>query len=102
MVRVGPPPEEEDRLWEAWDKVLEIRYWNPAIVDGAIPICHLRCALRQWLVIHGGQPGFVWNDFRADYRGLSPVLGGSGEAVSFTNWYMGWIGSPRRPWRTTS
>ena len=74
-----------------WDKVLEARYWNPAIMDGAIPICHLGCALRQWLVIHGEQRGFVWNDFRADYRGLSPVLGGSGEPVTFSDWYMGWL-----------
>ena len=87
----GTPPEEEDRLWEAWDEVLEVSYWNPAVMDGAIPICHLGCALRQWLVITGEQKGFVWNDFRADYRGLSPVLGGSGEAVSFADWYMGWL-----------
>lgn len=71
--------------------MLEVCYWNPAIMDGAIPICHLGCALRQWLVIHGERRGFVWNDFRADYRGLSPVLGGAGEAVSFTDWYMGWL-----------
>ena len=62
----GTPPEEEDRLWEAWDEELEEHYWNPAIMNGAIPICHLGCALRQWLVIHGEQRGFVWNDFRAD------------------------------------
>ena len=87
----GTSPEEEDRLWQAWDKVLEVHYWDPAIMNGAIPICHLGCALRQWLAINGEQRGFVWNDFRADYRGLSPVLGGSGEAVSFTDWYMGWL-----------
>src|SRR3954467_4442646 len=57
----GTPPEEEDRLWEAWDKVLEERYWDPGIMNGAIPICHLGCALRQWLVIQGERRGFVWN-----------------------------------------
>ena len=92
----GTPPEEEDRLWEAWDKVLEERYWDPALMNGAIPICHLGCALRQWLVIHGPQRGFVWNDFRADYRGLSPVLGGSGEAVTFAAWYRTWLDDSMR------
>jgi hypothetical protein len=87
----GTPPEEEDRLMEAWDREVEERYWNPAIMDGAIPICHLGCALRQWLVIHGERRGHVWNDFRADCRGLSPLLGGSGEAVTFTDWYTGWL-----------
>jgi hypothetical protein len=87
----GTPLEEVDRLWEAWDRELEEHYWDPAIMDGAIPICHLGCALRQWLVIHGERRGHVWNDFRADCRGLSPLLGGSGEAVTFTDWYTGWL-----------
>jgi len=53
------PLEEEDRLWEAWDKVLTEHYLNPAIMNGAIPICHQGCALRKWLVIKGDQRGFV-------------------------------------------
>ena len=85
------PLEEEDRMMEAWDREMEAHYWNPAIMDGAIPICHLGCALRQWLVINGERRGFVWNDFRADYRGLSPVLGGSGEPMTFADWYMTWL-----------
>ena len=87
----GTPPEEEDRLMEAWDRELEAYYWNPAIMDGAIPICHLGCAYRQWLVIHGPQRGFVWNDDRADDGGISPLLGGSGGPVTFTRWYMTWL-----------
>ena len=47
---------------EAWDRELEAHYWDPAIMNGAIPICHKGCALRQWLVIHGEQRGFVWDD----------------------------------------
>jgi len=85
------PVEEQDRLMEAWDRELEARYWNPAIMDGAIPICHMGCALRQWLVIHGEQRGCVWNDHRADYGGLAPVLDGRGEPVTFAGWYMGWL-----------
>ena len=76
---------------EAWDRELKARYWNPAIMDGAIPICHKGCALRQWLVIHGERRGFVWDDFRADYCGLAPVLDDHGEPVTFAGWYMAWL-----------
>lgn len=85
------PPEEEDRLWEAWDKVEQEHYWNPAIMNGAIPICHLGCALRQWLVVNGDQRGFIWNDYRADHRGISPLRNESGRQVTFSDWYMSWL-----------
>jgi hypothetical protein len=85
------PPEEEDRLWEAWDRELEAHYWNPAIMNGAIPICDRGCALRQWLVINGDQKGFIWNDDRADNGGIAPLLGKSGKPVTFSEWHMGWI-----------
>jgi hypothetical protein len=91
----NPPPdiplEEEDRLMEAWDRELEAHYWNPAIINGAVPICHQGCGLRQWLVIHGEQRGFVWNDDRADDAGIAPLLEESGKPVTFSDWYMGWI-----------
>jgi hypothetical protein len=70
---------------------LEVHYWNPAVMNGAIPICHLGCALRQWLVIHGEQPGFVWNDDRADDAGIAPLLDQAGNPVTFSDWYMGWL-----------
>lgn len=89
----GTPPEEEDRLMEAWDRELEQRYWSPAIMDGAIPICHKGCALRQWLVLRGGQRGCLWDDLRVDHAGIAPVLGESGEPVSFADWYMAWLDS---------
>jgi hypothetical protein len=92
----GTPLEEEDRLMDAWDRELETHYWNPAIMHGAIPICHLGCALRQWLAIHGEQRGFVWTDFRADNRGVSPVLGGSDEPMTFADWYMTWLDDSMR------
>ena len=76
---------------EAWDRELEVHYWNPAIMNGAIPICHKGCALRQWLVIHGDQRGFVWDDNRVDNAGIAPVLDESGEPVTFADWYMGWL-----------
>jgi hypothetical protein len=85
------PLKEEDGLWEAWDRRLEAQYWNPTILNGAIPICHRGCALRQWLVINGDQRGFLWNDDRADNRGLSPVRDKSGGPLTFTDWYMEWL-----------
>jgi hypothetical protein len=74
---------------------------DPPVIDGAIPNCHLGCALRQWLVINGEQRGFVWNDFRVDNRGLSPVLGGSGEPMTFADWYMTWLDDSIRKVRTS-
>ncbi len=85
------PIEEQDRLMEAWDRELEAHYWNPAIMNGAIPVCHRGCALRQWLVIQGDQRGFVWNDSRVDNAGIAPVLDESGQPVTFADWYMGWL-----------
>jgi hypothetical protein len=84
-------PEEEDRMMEAWDRELEENYWNPAIMDGSIPICHLGCAYRQWLVVNGGQRGFVWADDRADQKGLRPLRDDEGGQVSFSGWYMNWL-----------
>lgn len=83
--------EDEDRLVEEWDRRENDAYWNPALMNGAIPISHLGCALRQWLVVHGPQRGFIWNDFRADQRGLSPVSGADGSPLTFTAWYLAWL-----------
>jgi hypothetical protein len=88
--------EEEDRLWEEWDKVLEPSYWNPAIMNGAIPICHLGCAQRQWLVVNGEQKGFVWNDLRVDQAGIAPVRDASGRQMTFTDWCLAWLDEAER------
>lgn len=90
------PEEEEDRIWEEWYKVLEAKYWNPAIMDGAIPICHLGCNLRQWLVVHGHQRGYVWDDMRADNAGIAPVRDSDGKPMTFTEWYMSWLDKAER------
>ena len=97
----GTPREEEDRLWADWDQSLEERYWKPTLMNGAIPICHRGCALRQWLVVHGEQRGYVWNDLRADHAGLAPVVDKQGAPMTFTTWYLTWLeeaerGSPSR------
>lgn len=85
------PVEEQDRLMAAWDREVERHYWNPALMNGAIPICHRGCAERQWLVIHGEQRGSVWDDLRADEAGLAPALGDSGEPLTFAGWYTAWL-----------
>lgn len=89
-------PEWEDayeRQRDAWEDRV---YWNPANVNGAIPICHLGCALRQWLVVTGSEAGNVWDDRRADHGGLKPVRR-SGRRVKFLRWYRSWLdGALRR------
>ncbi len=65
----------------------ETGYFAP--LDGAIPICHLGCALRQWLIVSGPEAGNVWEDRRADYEGLLPLQTAAAERVSFYLWYRG-------------
>jgi hypothetical protein len=88
--------EEEHRMMEAWDKELEKHYWNPKIMNGAIPICHLGCALRQWLVVNGAQKGFVWADDRVDHAGIYPLHGEQDRQRTFSDWYMSWLRKPFR------
>ena len=79
--------EESDRLWGAFEQ----RYYNPAIFNGAIPICHLGCAYRQWLVVTGAEAGHVWCDDSADYGGLYPLSERGFARVTFYQWYRDWL-----------
>jgi hypothetical protein len=88
--------EEEERLHEEWSKRLEEYYWNSAIMSGAIPICHLGCAYRHWLVINGKQKGFVWGDDRADEKGIYPLRNSSRKQVTFADWYLSWLRDPKK------
>lgn len=83
----GEDEEEYERQLPAFEE----RYWSPALVNGAIPICHLGCASRHWLVVTGAEAGHVWCDERADRRGLSPLSGQGGERISFYRWYRDWL-----------
>lgn len=85
------PLEEEDRLMQAWDSELDEKYWNPSLMNGAIPICHLGCAQRQWLVVNGEQRGYVWSDDRADEKGLYPIRDDSGDQMTFSGWFTSWL-----------
>jgi hypothetical protein len=79
--------DEYDALIEAFDQ----KYYNSRQVDGAIPICHLGCALRQWLVISGPEAGNVWCDDRADHKGLHPLQTPGRVRTNFIEWYRDWL-----------
>jgi len=80
---------ENEEEYEAQLDAFEARYY--ASLDGAIPLCHLGCALRQWLVVSGPEAGHIWADDRADYAGLSPLTTDGADRVSFYDWYRGWL-----------
>ena len=82
-----PDSDEYDYLIETFDQ----KYYDPRQVDGAIPICHLGCALRQWLIICGPEAGNVWCDDRADYGGLRPLQSPERIRTSFFEWYREWL-----------
>jgi hypothetical protein len=94
------PYEQQDRLMEAWDRELNLCYWSPSVMNGAIPICHLGCALRQWLVLNGSQRGTIWCDYRVDERGLFPLLTERGDRVTFDDWYGTWLRDPAHGMKT--
>lgn len=79
--------DEYQRQLDAWEN----RYWDVANINGAIPICHLGCALRQWLVLTGPEAGTIWSDYRADDRGLIPVEEEGRARVTFLRWYRSWL-----------
>lgn len=79
--------EDSDRQWNAFEQ----RYYDPANFNGAIPICHLGCAYRQWLVVTGTEAGNVWCDDTADYGGLYPLMEKGLARVTFYEWYRNWL-----------
>lgn len=91
----GKPPapllDADDEEYERRFDLFEESYWNSDHVSGAIPICHMGCALRVWLVVSGEEAGHVWRDGRADYTGLSPICTRDGSKAAFGAWYMEWL-----------
>jgi hypothetical protein len=82
---------EYDQAYQAWDTRLEEIYWAPAVMNGAIPICHLGCALRQWLVVTGVERGNIWADERVDWKGVYPLVTQNRKRVTFSEWYIHWL-----------
>jgi len=85
----GQPPEdcEDDDAQDAFDA----HYFHTSLVNGAFPICHIGCALREWLVISGPERGNVWYDARPDLAGIHPLKDASGNRLSFLAWYRQWL-----------
>lgn len=90
-----PFPEEDDfeneDLYVAEVERIDNVYWNTDNVNGAIPICHQGCAIRNWLVISGPEAGNVWEDLRADEGGLQPTKLKRKKRLTFLEWYDNWL-----------
>ncbi len=90
----GKPDEQVAIDSDEYDALLdtfEERYYDTCQVNGAISICHLGCALRQWLVVTGPEAGNVWCDDRADYKGLHPLQAKGRQRTTFFEWYRDWL-----------
>jgi len=82
--------EWEDEYWRRWD-AWDACYWSSANVNGAIPIGHHGCAIRDWLIVTGPEAGNVWTDSRSDLRGLFPAQQQDKGRVTFLQWYRSWL-----------
>lgn len=82
--------DELERIQASEDDAEILRtYW--VAVDGAVPICHEGCALRDWLVVSGPEAGKVWHDATAEFDGWSPCLSADGRHMTFADWYVSWL-----------
>ncbi|GGY54345.1 SMI1/KNR4 family protein [Streptomyces omiyaensis] len=97
-------PEEEDfdeveefeNAFEAWDERWEDVMFAPGRTAGAIVICHLGCAQREWLVVSGSHRGTIWSDHRVDDADLAPRPGPDGRPLAFGDWYLDWLRDAER------
>jgi hypothetical protein len=88
----GKPEEtDDDAEYERALDTFDQHYWNPNNVNGAIPICHEGCALRDWLVVSGSEAGHIWHDARVDRAGLYPISIGQKKRITFLDWYVDWL-----------
>ncbi|MET9881345.1 SMI1/KNR4 family protein [Actinacidiphila glaucinigra] len=83
--------EEFDAAFEAWDERWAPLLWGEDRTVGALCLCHLGCALRQWLVVSGPAAGQIWDDERADDLDLRPAIGPDGTPLTFATWYDAWL-----------
>ena len=91
-----PPPEADAAEYDRQLDEFEKRYWQPSLMNGAVPICHEGCALRIWLVLTGVQAGRLWHDGRADLTGVKPLRLADGSHATFSLWYSEWLESALR------
>ncbi|MFE6977378.1 SMI1/KNR4 family protein [Streptomyces sp. NPDC057682] len=83
--------EDFDDAMEAWDERWASLVFAPERTAGALVICHLGCAQREWLIVSGTHRGTVWSDCRVDDMDLAPLLDAAGRPVTFADWYLGWL-----------
>ncbi|MFE9743236.1 SMI1/KNR4 family protein [Streptomyces sp. NPDC006477] len=88
--------EDFDDAIEAWDERWDAVMFAPDRTVGAIVICHLGCAQREWLIISGSHRGTIWSDCRVDDVDLAPLLGHDGKPVTFAQWYLDWLRQAER------
>jgi hypothetical protein len=81
----------DEEEYERQMDIYERKHWDPARVNGAIPICHMGCALRVWLVVTGEESGHLWRDGRTDDSGISPLTTKERARATFGNWYREWL-----------
>lgn len=88
--------EDFDDAIEAWDERWESVMFAPERTAGAIVICHLGCAQREWLIISGSHRGTIWSDCRVDDVDLAPLLDDEGLPMTFARWYTTWLEAAER------
>lgn len=86
-----PELEVTDDQLEAWIRQHDRAYFAPSLMDGAIPIAHMGCAIQLYLVVAGPLAGQVWTDDRASDGGIYPC-----EPVTFGEWYLQWLDACER------
>lgn len=81
------PPEGLDRAGEdRWFADLDQRYFDPALIDGTLPLAHLGCAIDVMLVVTGERAGEIWVDDRSSDNGIGPL-----DEAGFAHWYLVWL-----------
>jgi hypothetical protein len=90
----GEPTEEDEadeELYQQKSDAFNERYFDGALMNGAIPIAELGCGLQLWLVLTGPEAGNVWYDRRSEYGGIEPLSAPGSERVTFLQWYVSWL-----------
>jgi hypothetical protein len=60
-------------------------------LPGALYLCHLGCAIRNFLVVSGPCKGEVWRDDQASRKEIYPEVDEDGNRLRFLDWYEQWL-----------
>ncbi len=60
-------------------------------LPGALYLCHLGCAIRNFLIVSGPCKGDVWRDDQASRKGIYPEVDEEGNRLRFLDWYEQWL-----------